>query len=753
MSKKKRHSPKHDPTHRSYDSPAVPIQKPVRATTRSTISERERGLQAFNKGDFDTAIAAWISALRAKPSSAVEAALAEAYFRRACLNRQRAPDVVLADLQAARDLVPDDAQYNYHIGLAQHRMGNLKAAIAAYRDSLQHDPYSYDRPAYALCLALLEMGQDPAADPVWELLSKEQRARLIPQKDGFSEAVNHLSKGNFAAAEAPLRKVLDSHPGFAHNYLGVVAHHNGDEAKALEHWRGASLAGFDSPALRHNLAVAYIGQAVANADSPELASVVKAGLKVAPNSPVLQALQQRAEFLAGNQAAEEGDWSRALNQWQKVRQYYAKHGGRVPRELVANIANAFEHLARWSDAAEMWRDLLRRRPRRGESAWSVQYTVQLWRHIDTLYARAGHLGKSAETLRYAIKAQPDDLTLRLALVRRYIENQNWRSAKASVLRLLEIVPKHPEALMLHAQILDAGGDLDEMIEGWERVAASSDTPQGQHHNLARQRLRSLYTERGQFYRSIEDFEAATNDFEKALELAPEDMYLRAQYGSALVNLAPARARAEFEKVDLAADDTALIVIRAWHQVGDHKEAAKWLKRATANGIPRPTLLTELGAYVFSIDPVLATTYFNQAVKQLSDENSASLLTLIAVVYATHDHMTEAYGYGRQALRRDADYGPAHFNLGLWDAASGRRPAARDHFRRARQWARQNRHRDLLEGINEAINLFEEGHTPTLADILDTIDPDGEDEVTRRLMGALATDLQTDLQIDLQNGKA
>ena len=737
MSKKKKHSPKHDPKRSSQTLPSVvPIQKSVRSATRNTVSERERGLQAFDKGDFDSAIAAWISALRAKASSTVEAALAEAYFRRACLNRQRAPDIVLADLQAARDLVPDDAQYNYHIGLAQHRMGNLKAAIAAYRDSLQHDPYSYDRPAYALCLALLEMGKDPATDPVWELLTKEQRARLIPKKDGFSDAVSHLSKGNFAAAEVPLRKVLDSHPGFAHHYLGMVAHERGEEAKALEHWRGASMAGFDSPTLRHNLAVAYTGQAIAQADSPEISNTIKAGLKVAPNSPVLQALQQRAEFLAGNQAAEQGDWPRALNQWQKVRQYYARHGGRVPRELVANIANAFENLARWSDAAETWRDLLRRRPRRGESAWSVQYTVQLWRHIDTLYARAGHLGKSAETLRYAIKAQPDDLTLRLALARRYIENQNWRSAKATVVRLLEIVPKHPEALMLHAQILDAGGDLDEMIEGWERVATTSDTPNAQHNNLARQRLLNLYGERGQFYGAIEDYESAANDFEKALGLAPDDTRLRAQYGGALVNLAPTRARAEFEKVDLAADDIALTVIRAWHQIGDHKEAAKWLKRATANGTPRAALLTELGAYVFSIDPVLATTYFNQAVKQLSDADSASLLTLIAVVYATHDHMTEAYGYGRQAIRRDANYGPAHFNLGLWDAASGRRPAARDHFRRAKQWARQLRNRDLIDGINEAINLFEEGHTPTLADILDTIDPDGEDVATRRLMGAL-----------------
>ena len=44
--------------------------------------------------------------------------------------------------------------------------------------------------------------------------------------------------------------------------------------------------------------------------------------------------------------------------------------------------------------------------------------------------------------------------------------------------------------------------------------------------------------------------------------------------------------------------------------------------------------------------------------------------------------------------------------------------------------------DIADGIEEAINLMDEGYTPTLADILDTIDPDGHDDELRRLMGSL-----------------
>ncbi len=700
-------------------------------STRLSVNEYQRGLQAFTKGDFDSAIAAWTKALQSKPSESIGGALAEAYFRRACLNRKRTPNTILDDLQSARQLAPDDARYSYHIGLTQHRQGNLPEAIAAYRESLRLESQQYDRPAYHLCLALAASGQDPAADPAWELLTPDQQSRLSPANPAFVKAVSLLQRGEFRAAESPLQQAANFGPAFAQYYLGIIAWRRGNTDQAFDHWLRAWNAGFDTPALRHNLTIAYTMRAIAQMDSPDLATTLKAASRLVPQSPVLQALQQRVDFLAGNRAAEAGNWQKALDQWRKVRQTLIKQNARIPRELLANIANACEQQGRWSEAAETWRELLRRRPRRGENVWSVQYTVQLWRHIDTLYARAGHFGKSAQTLRYAIKAQPDDLTLSLALVKRYMENQNWRSAKAAVLRILETAPKHAEALALYAHVTDADGDLDQMIEAWERVAATDDK---RHSHLARQRLLKLYIERGEFYQSIEDDESAAADLEKALQLAPRDTKLHAAYGAALVQFAPDRARAAFEQVDLAADGAALIVIKAWYQVGDQKEAARWLKRATTSGKLRPALLVELGVAIFADHPEQTIAYFNQAIEQAAEHDLPGLLTWIAAAHEIQNRTVEAYDYARRALQCDAWYGPAHVHLGLWDAVRGRRPAALNHFQKALQWAEKQRRADIANGIEEAISLLEEGYMPSLDDILDTIDPEGQDNAMRRLMG-------------------
>ncbi|MCC7448935.1 MAG: tetratricopeptide repeat protein [Anaerolineae bacterium] len=702
-------------------------------TTRLTITEYQRGWQAFTSGDYDAAIAAWTKALHTKPSETTAQALAEAYFRRACLNRKRAPGVMLDDLQAARRLAPDDARYSYHIGLMQHRQGNLPEAITAYRDSLQLEARQYDRPAYHLCLALAEAGQDPTSDPAWELLTPDQQSRLSPAHPALTKAVNLLHKGEWRSAESPLQQAASFDAGFAAYYRGVIAWRRGDADQACDHWQAAWRAGFDTPALRHNLTLVYTVRAIAQIDSPDFATTLKAASRLASQSPVLQALQQRSDFLAGNRAAEAGNWQKALDQWRKVRQTLIKQNGRIPRELLANIANACEQLGRWSEAAETWRELLRRRPRRGENVWSVQYAVQLWRHIDTLYARAGHFNKSAQTLRYAIKAQPDDLTLSLALVRRYMENQNWRSAKAAVLRVLETAPKQAEALALYAQITDADGDLDQMIEAWERAASVEDK---RHTHLARQRLLKLYIERGEFYQSIEDYESAAVDLDKALQLAPRDTQLHAAYAAALIHIDAARARTALEQVDLAADEAALTVIRTWYQVGDRKEAARWLKRAITTGNPRPSLLVELGAAIAADHPEQASAYFKQALEQAAEREQPQLLTWVAASHAIQNRSVDAYDYARRALQCDAKFGPAHVHLGIWDAVRGRRPAALNHFQKALQWAAQQHRPDIANGIEEAISLLEEGYMPSLDDILDTIDPEGQDSAMRRMMGKL-----------------
>lgn len=714
-------------------------QSHAQPQTAPPRSDLQRGVRAFEQGDYGGAVAAFGAAFRRAPTEPLARALAEAHFRRACQTWRKMPAQALEDIKSAVSLAPDDARYLYHRGLMYHRAGQYFDAVRAYRDSLRRDPINYARSAYMLCLALAEMGTDPAADHAWELLTAEQRERIKPSDKAFVAAMVCLSSSRFLAAEPHLQRLVPIFPGLAHYYLGVVAQRRGKSDEAFEHWLAARQAGFSATPLRYNLTVAYVSRAIAHADSPELPSILRAALKLAPDSPILLKLKQRADFLAGVEAANAGDWRTALQRWLAARQGSDSKPGQsgqalpAPRELIANVALACEKLERYGEAADAWREYARRRPRSGENAWSAENAAQLWKHIDTLYARAGRFEQSVTALRYAMKAQPDDLTIRLALAKRHLENQNWRSAQTAAMRVLELAPNHPEGRALYAQIIEASGDLDAMIEAWELVAA---LPNARYTHMARQRLVKIYAERGDFYCTLDDPRAAADDYARALEITPHDAVLRARYGALLVAESLERARAEFEKVDLSNSEAVFLLVEAWERVGQHEEAMQWLKRANGSGQHDPSLLIELGAALLDTRPDTAKGYFDRALADANGTAGARLLTTIAAQYARRGEGETAYKYARQALTMDADFGPAHLNLGLWDAARGRRPASQTHLQRALTWARTWRRIELAEGIEEAINLIEERYIPTLDEVLDTVDPDGQNEPLRRLMGYL-----------------
>jgi tetratricopeptide (TPR) repeat protein len=708
--------------------------QPASRPQPAPLTDSERGEQAFARNDYDSAISAWSGVLRARASIPVSTALAEAHFRRACKNLRKAPAQALVDLKTASNLRPDDAVYLYHLGLQYHRLGDLPNAIKAYRQSLRNDPVNYQRTAFQLCLAVAESGRDPTADSSWELLGPEQQNQLHPAHESYSAAVEHLSQGNFDLAEPHLRKAHVAFRGFAHYYLGIIAWRHGHTVEALAHWLSALNAGFDTPSLRHNLVSAYSARGIEQLEAPALLDLVRAALNISPESPMLLKLRQHAEFTEGNTAARSGDWPKALEHWQAAVRSDPRHTG--SRALMSNVALAYERLERWTEAAETWREIIRKRPRHGENAWSKEYIVETWKHIDSLYARTGYFGKSVDVLRHAIRAQPDDLALRLALVKRHIENQNWRSAKSAVHAVLEIKPQHPEARFLYAQIVDSEGDLDVMIDAWEKVTETGDPRFG---GLARKRLITLYAERGDFYFSVDDAEAGAADYAKALKLDPDDAVLRLRYGIALIHDDPKLAREQFERVDLADDDVAITVVSAWHAADDHAEAARWLKSIARTKKPGALLLAELGADLSETNPQIASTYFSQALDQITpgDPDAPRLLTMIAVATAESGDEKQAVEYAKRALKLDPKFGPAHFNMGVWDAAKGRRQAALKSWRLAIDWANKIKRSDIVEGIEEAIQLLEERHAPTLDDILDIIDPDGHDMDTRRLMGSLA----------------
>jgi tetratricopeptide (TPR) repeat protein len=695
--------------------------------------ERTRGMQAFQRGDYGAAISAWEILYRRAPGEPLARALAEAHFRRACLNSRRLPAQALEDLRLAVELVPDDARYLYHRGLALHRQNNHTEAIAAYRESLRCDPQHYTQTAYTLALALAESGGDPSADESWELLTTAQRQRLVPGSKSFVAATEALQRADYDTAEPALRRLLSGTPGFANYYLGVIAQARGDEEKALDHWLIAHAAGFQTAALRQNLATAYTRRAILQAaeDSPELAATLRVALRLAPASPMLHKLKQRVDFAHGVEAAEAGEWIEALEYWRAARYDPAGQPMQAPRALIANLALAYEQLGRHSEAAETWREFLRKRPRSGESVMTPAHVAMLWRHIETLYARAGNLDQSVAALRYAIKSQPEDLFIRLALARRHLENDSVRAARAVVMRTLEIAPEHPEVCALYAEICDLGSDLDEMIEAWEKVARLGDK---RHAHTANHRLVALYGERAALYRSVDEHNAATIDLAKALALAPDNMLLRARYGAALLAEVPEAAVTEFSQVDLRDIEAALIVVGSHYRAGN-PAAAHWLERALSADGHGAALPARLGALLLPTDAAQATAFFAQAVARArQDKHGPQWLNMIAVLYASRDQMAEAFDYARRAIGLDSRFGPAHLSLGLWSAARGNRVAARDHFNRALVWAQNVRQHSIAEGVEEALARLDERATLTFDEVLETIDPAGDDIEVRTLLG-------------------
>jgi tetratricopeptide (TPR) repeat protein len=135
-------------------------EKPVQMSVPALLT---RGSQRFNQTDYDGAIKDWAAAqAKGDTSAELQAALAEAYFRRAY--GQAHPD--LADLQQAVQQAPTDARYRYHLALAHHRRGEWAQAEPFYRALLAESP-PFDRAALPLAQLLLEGGKALQKDPVW----------------------------------------------------------------------------------------------------------------------------------------------------------------------------------------------------------------------------------------------------------------------------------------------------------------------------------------------------------------------------------------------------------------------------------------------------------------------------------------------------------------------------------------------------------------------------------------------------------
>ncbi len=512
-------------------------------------------MKAFHANSFGGAITAWSYLSQDDP--AVHTALAEAHFRRALGSAE--PAKRLEDLQQAARLAPDDLRYQYHLGLTHHRAGNLDAAIDHYRTVLKHDA-SWSDAALVLAVATLEqnpkadISQLPGSNTVQKVLAPVQmllRDDIPPSPDeeetgGIAKIVSGLRGGQSEKAIARLwhglglvqhqhkatSEVLGDEqqlPAAAvavrRYYKGVAAAQKGDTEAALKQWQRVSEQGLlPTPWLRNNMAVLLHEKLSAQLEAGDLASIhetTQLALQAETGNNALNDLIIYALDMLAQHATTEGNWSLAIRHWEDARQLASSSSSLgSPRPLLQNLALAYEHLEQWHNAAEMWRAMLRTRPRKSSSTTGLP-TDEQWswvrKRVIECYKRAGTPDEAVTIFRQAIKADPHDLDIRFELAEALMANDQDQAAYNELQRIIERDPNHVDAHLLMAQIHDQWGRWWASEQSLRKVLQLNPERQDVRRRIAQMMLsRGINLQ----YRGL--FAQARKAFEEGQQIDPEN---------------------------------------------------------------------------------------------------------------------------------------------------------------------------------------------------------------------------------------
>ncbi len=639
-------------------------RSPKTPTPVVAMDPRREGLRAFQAGRFADAIAAW-SGLSAHDAR-VAAALAEAHFRRALT--LLAGTAQLDDLRRAVDLAPDDPRYQYHLGLALHHAHEIPAAIERYRTVLARDP---TWPGVGMSLALAALEQDPAVDlaalpgstptvrltlaPVQALL---RGAPVSVLGDGPLERLWQglsLLGRDSAAARVVLdddRPLPSARAGTVRQYYqGMAAASAGDFDMASRRWRRVFAEDSRDPEsprrpwLLDNMSAAALRlldtpPADAADDLARATDIGPDALALAANSTALAGVVIRALDRGAAVAAMTGDWAQATRLWERARDIVSAGTGLgSPRPLLHNLALAYEAQERWLEAAETWRAMLRTRPRRqaaaetrktrgraapdsvaaaaatldtggGEGSEGVPSAAQwAWvrRRVVECYKRAGQPGEAVAIFRQALKADPDDVEMRLQLVDALLASGQEQAAYNEVWRAARAAPDDDDVQLRLAGL---------QLERGEGYAAERTLRQllkrSPDHAEARRLLARVLLEIGLSLHESGQYAAAVKAFEQGRDLAPDDYQFPLGLARVAIDQGQRKGVAALlERVlELGTAQPAAYVgvLECWTVMDDIDQARAVAVRAESALPPASTFDVDAGSIVLRVSTTPARPY-------------------------------------------------------------------------------------------------------------------------------------------------
>lgn len=474
--------------------------RPGSVVTADPNVEVRRGLDAFERGEYGVAIQAWTQARRAGAPEAVDRAIAEAHFRRALAattDGRRAQELHEAVVPA-----PDHAVYQYHLGLAYHRQGQVGRAIVAYEAAGRLDPTNA---RYRRHLMLARLG-DPGADaPTEDLVetaaspgdetSARHAALAALAQNRPADAVEALvGLGNpspltqlalglaYLAADRPqaavscLTHLLDGDETATPDVramadvAAVVAQQRArDLDAALATLRVADAPVGDVPRRALAAAARALGRDLLLAERlDDAVAAWQRALDMDPRHEATRRMVGQAEEVLGTRAARAGAFAAAVQHWEAA---LVMQPGE-PR-ILQNLALAAERLEQWEQASARWEELIAhwKRALRG-SRQDHEASAELRRRLTVAHRRLADAHDAADDLPGAVRAidralnfDPSDVGLRLRAAELSLEDGAYGPAIDHLRRVLAVRPDDIRAL------IDLGAAYD--LKGDERQAQSA----------------------------------------------------------------------------------------------------------------------------------------------------------------------------------------------------------------------------------------------------------------------------------------
>lgn len=524
---------------------------------RSEQSIRLRGLREFQAKKYDKAIAAWYSLKESDP--ALDKALAEAHFRHGLT--QTNPDDQVADMQRAIDLTPNALRYRYHLGLSLHHQGKFEDAIACYRAVLTHQP---DWPGAGMVLAIAELQRNPKVQleklpgytpdiatklaPVLELIKDPKTSGIIEYMTPATyqpEVLLRLWKGLAMLKEERYEQALamlsDDRPlpsrrasAVRRYYQGMIAAPQQDDnniGATLNNWHYAYGQGYQTSWLieNWNTILYYRLRALMDAGDMDLAvSTAKRASALPLTFLGLKELMIQVFDYAAHQAFEKQEWNEAISSWQQAREIASNTSSAgSPRIFLHNMALAYEAQDRWSEAADMWRAMLRTRSRQQPKGDQQDmhrldvYTDERWawvrKRIIHCYKQLGQPGEAVNIYKQAIKQDPNDLDMRLQLADALVANDQYQAAMNELQRILDRDKDNIDAHLRFARIYSEEGYWRDAERSLRRVLELQPEREDVRQEVAR-----LINLRGDHYHRLRNYEHAKKAYEEGWTFDPKN---------------------------------------------------------------------------------------------------------------------------------------------------------------------------------------------------------------------------------------